>query len=280
MAIRRPPNPPPTTGLVPGEQPEDVHPIRLARILAEKWAELPDATRQVVLEELVDGGLFASTPATGASPSTGSGRIDTAHKVDKYVKLSPEREDVADLKMAIIRSELKMPPAAQNEPLDLVEMLGLLAALTKHVGALGDMLNTVWDAWQNLQGDKRIQPSSNTRRSILELLRESLTRSESAAALAAALKDQNSAARLFIAILSGLGQGSQAFSSSLSKYLDPDTVVQEVRKSRGGRPPSPEDLWNRYRQLGDSLTPNEIEHRLLQQVVDAAETFYHAAQRG
>lgn len=280
MAIRRPPNPPPTTGLVPGEQPEDVHPIRLARILAEKWANLPDATRQVVLEELADGGIVPESAASGAAKVSSQPGGVTTSKTSKYVKLAPEREDVADLKMAIIRSELKMPPAAQNDPLDLVEVLGLLAALTKHVGFLGDMLNTVWDAWQNLQGDKRIQPSSNIRRPILELLRESLTRPESASALAAALRDQTSATRLFIAILSGLGQGSQAFSTSLSRYLDPDTVIQEVRKSRGGRPPSTEDLWNRYRQLGDSLTPNEIEHRLLQQVVAAAETFYHAAQRG
>lgn len=269
MAIRRPPNPPPTTGLVPGEAPEEVHPIRLARILAEKWQELPEATRKVVLDELADGGVLSPLPAS--SP--------TAAKTNKFIQCAPEQEDVADLRMAIIRSELKMPASAQSEPLDLVEVLGLLAALTKHVSALGDMLNTAWGAWQNLEGDKRIQPSSPSRRPIIELMRENLDRGESGAAVAAALRDQLAAARLLIAIVSGLGQGSQAFASSFSRFLDPDTVVQEVRKSRGGRAPAAEDLWNRYRQLGDSLTPSEIEHRLLQQVVEAAEAFYHAGQQ-
>jgi hypothetical protein len=251
-----------------------VHPIRLARILAEKWADLPDSTREVVLEELAEGGVTAKgSPKAAGMPSSSA--------TEAFIQLSPEQQDMADLKLQIIRMQLKMSDTQQGAPLDLVEVLGLLAALTGHISTLGDMLHTVWGAWQNLEGDKRIQPSNASRRPIIEHLRESLSRRSSGTGeLTAALRDQIAAARLLIAILSGLGQGSQSFANALSRYLDPDSVVQELRKSRGGRPPSPEDLWNRYRQLGDSLTPSEIEHRLMLQVVENAEVFYQASQRG
>ena len=265
MAIRRPPPPQPTTKLVPGESLEEVHPIRLARILSEQWQSLPEATRGVILDELVEGGVLQSTP-TGPS---------TTSKLDKFVRLSPDQEDMADRKMQNIRTQLKM----QDGPFDLVEVLSLLTALTDHICTLNSMLNTVWGAWQNLRGDKRIQPTAASRRPIIECLRESLGQIPDSGDLAAALRDQIAAARLLIAVLSGLGQGSQAFAKTLSSRLDPDAVFQSERKSRGGRSPSAEDLWNRYRQLGDSLTPSEIEHHLLLQVVEIAETFYHAAKR-
>ena len=265
MAIRRPPPPQPTTKLVPGESLEEVHPIRLARILSEQWQSLPETTRGVILDELVEGGVLQSAP-TGPA---------TASKIDKFVQLAPEQEDLADRKMQNIRMQLKM----QDGPFDLVEVLSLLTALTDHISTLSGMLNTVWGAWQNLRGDKRIQPTAASRRPIIECLRESLSQLSGSEELTAALRDQIAAARLLIAILSGLGQGSQAFAKTLSGRLDPDAVFQTERKSRGGRSPSAEDLLNRYRQLCNSMTPSEIEHHLLLQVVEIAETFYHASKR-
>jgi hypothetical protein len=265
MAIRRPPPPQPTSKLVPGESLEEVHPIRLARILSDQWQSLPETTRGVILEELVEGGVLQSA-TTGPA---------TASKIDKFVRLAPEQEDIADRKMQNIRTQLKM----QDGPLDLVEVLSLLTALADHLSTLHSMLYTVWGAWQNLKGDKRIQPTAASRRPIIECLRESLHQISDSGELTAALHDQIAAARLLIAILSGLGQGSQAFAKTLSDRLAPDAVLQSERKSRGVRSPSAEDLLNRYHQLCSSMTPSEIEHNLLLQVVEIAETFYHASKR-
>lgn len=271
MALKRPPPPPPTTDLVPGESPEDVHPIRLARILAEKWQGMSESTRQVVLDELADGGVVTGeTEALQRGPST----------VERIIRLPPDSEDEADLKMEVLRTQLKMEDSRFNGPISLVEMIGLISDLAAHLHGMGEMLSTVWGAWQNLAKNKRISPSVPSRRHVAELLREHLHSGSHRSDLAPALKDQLSAARLLIAILSGLGQGSQRFAQDFYRHLDPDKIHQELRQARGGKAPSSEDLWNRYKQLSNALTPSEIEDLLLKRVVEAAEVFYHASHRG
>lgn len=271
MALKRPPPPPPTTDLVPGESPEDVHPIRLARILAEKWQEMSEGTRQVVLEELAEGGIQAGeTQAPLQGPT----------HLERLVRLPPGSEDDAELKLEVLRTQLKMADSRFGGPMSLVEMIGLISDLAGHLHGMGEMLATVWGAWQNLAKNKRICPSAPSRRQLAELLREYLHSGSNRSELAPALRDQMSAARLLIAILSGLGQGSQKFAQDFYRHLDPDKIHQELRLARGGKVPSSEDLWNRYKQLSDSLTPSEIEDLLLKRVVEAAEVFYHASHRG
>lgn len=270
MALKRPPPPSPTTDLVPGESPEDVHPIRLARILAEKWAHMSESTRQVVLEELEDGGVVATKAvSTPASPSA----------VERFVHLPVGVEDDAELKMEILRTQMKMADGRFAGPLSLAEVLSLLSDLAGHVQGMGDMLATVWSAWQNLAKNKRIAPTASSRRHFMEHIREYIHAGPGRNELGPVLKDQMAAARLLIAILSGLGQGSQRFAQDFYKHLDPDRMHQELRHARGGRPPSAEELWNRYKQLSNALTPSEIEDLLLKRVVEAAEVFYHATHR-
>lgn len=264
----RPLPPPPTTDLLPGEAPEEVHPIRLARILAEKWAALPDATKQVVWGELADGGVMAAPVNTEGGGSAA---------IESLLSLPPSEERSAEKEMAQLRALLKLNAG----PLPLADTLRLLTTLSAHLSTLGRMLAVVWSAWRStLDGDKRIQPSAASRRPILEYLRERLDGLPDSGDLALALRDQEAAGRLLIAILSGLGEGSLKFSTALSRHLDPDTIVQELRKSRGGRAPTAEDLWNRYKQLANTMTPSEIEHQLRECIVEAAETFFHMAQRG
>lgn len=270
MALKRPPPPPPTTDLVPGESPEDVHPIRLARILAEKWANMSESTREVVLEELAEGGVIAAQTSTkSAKPS----------EVERFVTLATNSEDEAELKMEILRTQMRMADGRFSGPLGLVEMLSLLSDLAGHAQSMGDMLATVWSAWQSLAKNKRIGPSAPSRRHLMENLREHLHSGSSHSEVAPALKDQMAAARLLIAILSGLGQGSQRFAQDFYRHLDPDKIHQELRQARGGKPPSAEDLWNRYKQLSDALTPSEIEDLLLKRIIEAAEVFFHATHR-
>ena len=272
MALKRPPPPPPTTDLVPGESPEDVHPIRLARILAEKWADMSENTREVVLEELAEGGVVAVKATTKVSQQQS--------EVERFVALAASSEDEAELKMEILRTQMRMADGRFNGPLRLVEMLSLLSDLAGHAQGMGDMLATVWSAWQSLAKNKRIGPSAPSRRHLMEHLREYLHSGPSHSELAPALKDQMAAARLLIAILSGLGQGSQRFAQDFYRHLDPDKIHQELRQARGGKAPSAEDLWNRYKQLSDALTPSEIEDLLLKRIIEAAEVFFHAAHRG
>lgn len=272
MAQRRPPPPPPTTDLVPGESPEDVHPIRLARILAEKWQEMSESTRQVVLEELADGGILSdpkSSPGLSASSA-----------LEKYVRLPPGGEDEVELKLEIMRTQMRMADGRAGGPLGLVELLSLLSDLAEHIHGMNDMLATVWSAWQNLAKNKRLGPSTASRRPMMDHLRDYLSSGPGRSELNPALRDQTAAARLLIAILSGLGQGSQRFAQDFYRHLDPDKMHQELRQARGGRPPTAEDLWNRYKQLSNALTPSEIEDLLLKRVVEAAEVFFHATHRG
>lgn len=261
----RPLAPTPTTDIAQGESPEDVHPIRLARILAERWAGLSESAREVILNELTDGGII-STNRKSASP------------VEQFVKLATGKEEVADLKMEVIRTRLKMSEARYAGPLDLVDLLSLIVELAGHVGSLGDLLATVWSAWHSLSHSNRIQPSAPSRRPIIEHLRDNLDGRPSGD-LGHALRDQLTAARLLIAILSGLGQGSQAFARDLFNTLDPDSIMRDVRKSRAGRTPTSDELWARYKQLSNSMTPGEIEHQLQHHIVEAAETFFQAVHR-
>ena len=289
MALKRPPPPPPTTDLVPGESPEDVHPIRLARILAEKWGDMSEGTRRVVLDELTEGGV--SLPSAAPSPPAAKPHDlppDTAQDkspaepsssaIDRFLRLPQGAEDDADLKMEVMRTQMRMADGRFTSPLNLVDLLSLFSDLAGHAMSLGDMLNTVAAAWQNLTKNKRIGPSATARRPLLDHLRESLQGGE-APELHPALHDQVEAVRLLVALLIGLGQGSQAFANNVYHHLDPDKIFHELRKARG-RTPTSEELWNRYKQISNSLTPREIESQLLNRIVDSVETLYHAARGG
>lgn len=244
---------------------EEIHPIRLARMLGEKWAGLTDSAREVCLAELIEGGVIEpSKPQT--SP------------LEQFVKLPAGSEDKAELKMEVLRTRLHMHHARYAGPLDLLDVLGLLVELAGHVGVLGEMLSTVWPAWHGLSRSTRLQASAASRQPMLSHVRDALD-GRPVGDLASALRDQHTAARLLIAILTGLGQGSQAFARECSQFIDPENIHRELRKAKG-RAPTVEEMWGRYKQLSNSLTPGEIEHRLQQHIVTAAEAFFHAAHRG
>ncbi len=257
--------PVPKSNSGPIEEVEDIHPIRLARMLGEKWASLTESARDVCLAELIEGGVIAP-PTAQAAP------------VEQFVKLPPGSEDRAELKMEIVRTRLKMHETRYAGPLDLIDLLGLLVELAGHVTVLGDLLATVWPAWRELSRSQKLQPSAASRVPLVNHLRDNLD-GRPGGDLNSALRDQLTAARLLIAILSGLGQGSQAFARECSQFIDPETIQRELRKARG-RAPTTEEMWARYKQLSNTLTPNEIEHRLQQHIVTAAETFFHAVHRG
>ena len=258
-----PPKPSPASGS--GDSEEEIHPIRLARMLGEKWADLTESAREVCLAELVEGGVI-TPPAPQVSP------------VEAFVKLPPGSEDLAELKMEVLRTRLKMHEARYTGPLDLLDVLGLLVELAGQVSLLGDLLSTVWPAWRELSRSAKLQPSAASRLPLEHHLRNTLD-GHPGTELTQALRDQQTAARLLVAILSGLGQGSQAFARECSHFIDPENIQRELRKTRG-RAPTAEEMWTRYKQLSNSLTPNEIEHRLQQHIVTAAEAFFHAVHRG
>lgn len=248
-----------------GEAEDDIHPIRLARMLGEKWKDLSPSAREVCLAELTEGGVIAP-PVVQKSV------------VEDFVTLPAGSEDLAELKMDILRTRLGMHDSRFNGPLPLLDVLSLLVELAGQVALLGDMLSTVWPAWRELSRSARLQPSAASRQPLAHHLRSSLD-GRPGGELSQALRDQQTAARLLIAILSGLGQGSQAFARECSQFIDPENIQRELRKARG-RPATVEEMWARYKQLSNSLTPNEIEHRLQQHIITAAEAFFHAAQRG
>lgn len=234
-------------------------------MLGEKWQGLSERDRSACLAELKEAGVMAP-PAERISP------------IEAFVKLAPGSEDLAELKMEVMRTRLKMDESRHSGPLDLLNILGLLVELAGQASLLGDLLSTVWPAWRELSRSARLQPSAASRVPLGQHLRNSLE-GRSGADLINALRDQQTAARLLVAILSGLGQGSQAFARECSQFLDPETIQRELRKARG-RPPTVEEMWARYKQLSLSLTPNELEHRLQLHIVNAAEAFFHAVHRG
>ena len=260
-----PPRPAPAAPADSEASEEEIHPIRLARMLGEKWAGLTDSAREVCMAELIEGGVI-EPPKAQTSP------------VEAFVKLPPGSEDLAELKMEVLRTRLKMHESRYNGPLNLLDVLGLLVELVGQVSLLGDLLSTVWPAWRELSRSARLQPSTASRQPLVHHLRNSLD-GHPGAELTQALRDQQTAARLLVAILSGLGQGSQAFARECSQFIDPENIQRELRKARG-RVPTTDEMWARYKQLSNSLTPNEIEHRLQQHIVTAAEAFFHAVHRG
>lgn len=244
---------------------EEIHPIRLARTLGEKWATLSESAKEVCLAELIEGGVIEAPKACRAP-------------IEAFVKLPAGAEDKAELKMDVLRTRLKMLDSRYSGPLALLDVLGLLVELAGHVTALGDMLSAVWPAWHGLARSSRLQPSPASRQPLIHHVRDALD-GHPGGDLASALRDQFTAARLLIAILSGLGQGSQAFARECSNFIDPESIQSELRRAKG-RMPTTEEMWARYKQLSNTLSPGEIEHRLQQHIVNAAEAFFHAVHRG
>ena len=260
-----PPSPQPP-GQDPPERVEDIHPIRLARMLAERWAELSGSARQVCLAELQEGGVLEEVTAP-----------PKASAVEQFVKLPVGREAEAAVKKEVLGMRLKLDESKSAEPLDLLGLLSVLVDLARHVGVLGEMLGAAWPAWHGLSRSSRLQPSPASRQSVEMHLHDALT-GRLKHGLGDALRDQQTAARLLIAILTGLGQGSQSFGRDLSQLLDPEQIQRDQRK-QVNRAPTAEEQWARYKRISNALTPGEIERQLQQHITTAAEAFFHAAQR-
>ena len=239
---------------------ERIHPIRLARMLAACWQSLPENQKAVCMEELQEGGVMPL-------PEMASPLADRVH-------VEPGREAVADLKLELLRTKLQMADAEHAGPLDLIQMLNLLIELAGHLKNVGDILATVWPAWQGLAKRSRVHPSQTVPQPLTHHLRDYLD-GRPQGTLNAALRDQVTAARLLVAILGGIGQGGQAFARDCSRHFDPSEIRQQVRSSRG-RPPTPEECWQRFEQLANRLSPGELEQQLLQQIAAAAESLFHA----
>lgn len=251
----------PTAAAAPDER---IHPIRLARMLADCWSALPENQKAVCMEELQEGGVMPLPPI---SP------------LEDRVELPPGREAVADLKLEMLRTKLQMADAEHSGPIDLIQLLNLLIELTGHMKNVGDVLATVWPAWQGLARRSRVQPSPASQIPIAHHLRDYLD-ARPHTGLNAALRDQITAARLLVAILGGIGQGGQAFARDCSRHFDPSEIRQQARSAARGRPPTAEECWQRFEQLANRLSPAELEQQLLQQIAAAAESLFHAHSAG
>jgi len=239
---------------------ERIHPIRLARMLAACWNSLPENQKVICMEELQEGGVMPIP----APPSS----------LEDRVQIEPGREPVADLKLEMLRTKLQMADAEHAGPVNFIQLLNLIIDLVGHLKSMGDVLATVWPAWQELARRSRIQPSQATRQSLTHHLRDYLDGKQQSA-LNAALRDQLTAARLLVSILGGIGQGGQGFARDCSRHFDPSEIRQQARASRG-RPPTAEECWQRFEQLANRLSPGELEQQLLQQIAAAAESLFHA----
>ena len=255
----------PSKAEAPSESMEDFHPIRLARTLGEKWAGLSEAARNVCLEELMEAGVIKETAPTISA-------------VERFVRLDPGEEETAELKMDVLRTRLKMLDARYARTLSLSDVLDLLLDLACHVSRLNEMLSSVWPVWQGIAKHSRLRPSVDQNRSFEALLRDVLSGLDQGESLNSVLKDQVTSARLLIAMLTALGQGSQEFARECSAFIDPEGIRRSLNQGKKKAATS-EEMWAKYVQLSYSLTPGEIEHRLQKHIVDAAEAFFHATQR-
>lgn len=248
----------------PDSSDERIHPIRLARMLAECWSSLPDNQKAVCMEELQEGGVM---PLPVPSP------------LESRVKLDSGREAVADLKLEMLRTKLQMADADHGAPVNLVQLLNLVIELIGHLKNMGDLLNTVWPAWQGLARRSRVQPSSAAQQALLRHVREFLE-GRSTAGLSAVMRDQMTAARLLMSILGGIGQGGQIFAKDCTRHFDPSEIRQQARSVARGKPPTAEECWQRFEQLANRLSPAELEQQLLQQIAAAAESLFQAHSSG
>jgi hypothetical protein len=242
--------------VVPPSSPES-----LAAQLAAAWSGLDGEQKSKVEAALAAGGIVRKAAERPARIAGG------------LVGMEQSREQMAVLKIEVLKARLEIDDVDSVRPLDLYWVFSLMDVLLQHIEQLDRLSATIWPIWKKLAPASRIQSPAG--RSVLgQSMREFLTGVDREN-LDKQLSTHESAIRLMVAIVSAIGAGGRNFAQQLCHLLAPENIMRDARnaKLRGS---AAEAAWTRYEQLSNDLTPAALEQMLRDAVAHAGEELFRS----
>lgn len=236
-------------------------PDELASQLADAWGKLDGEAKARIEGKLADAGIVRKAVER---PSRMAGGL---------VSMDQAREQMAVLKIEVLKARLEIDDVDSMRPLDLYWIFSLMDVLLQHTDQMDRLVSTIWPIWKKLSPSSRIQ-SPQSRSMLVQALREFLT-GQDRESLDRQFATQESAVRLMVAVVSAIGAGGRNFAAQLCHHLAPENILREARsaKLRGN---AQEAAWARYEQLSNDLTPGSIEQMLRNAIAHATEELFRS----
>lgn len=242
--------------VVPPSSPED-----LATQLAESWAALDGDQKSRIEAKLTAAGIIRKT---AERPSRLAGGL---------VAMDPGREQMAVLKIEVLKARLEIDDLDSVRPLDLYWVFSIMDVLLQHTEQMDRLVSTIWPLWRKLAPSSRIQ-SPPGRSVLVQAMRDFLT-GQDRESLDKQLTSHESAVRLMVAIVSAIGAGGRNFASQLGHAQAPEHIMREARNARV-KGNAQEAAWTYYEQLSNDLTPQVLENMLRDAIAHAAEELFRS----
>ena len=214
-------------------------PEEMATQLAENWSRLDGEQKSRIEAKLTAAGVIRKE---APRPSRMAGGL---------VGMEAAREQMAVLKIEVLKARLEIDDVDSVRPLDLYWVFNLMDVLLQHTEQMDRLAATIWPIWKKLAPSSRIQPPTG-RSIVVQAAREFLTGVDREN-FDRQLSSQESALRLMVAIISAIGAGGKNFAQQLCHLLAPENIASDAKaaKLRGN---APEGAWVRYEQVSNDLT--------------------------
>ena len=242
--------------VLPPSSPED-----LAAQLADVWDSL-DAERKANIEaKLTAAGVIRKE---APRPSRVAGGL---------VAMDPAREQMAVLKIEVLKARLEIDDVDSVRPIDLYWVFSLMDVLLQHTEQMDRLAGTIWPIWKKLAPSSRIQSPAG-RSVVVQAAREFLTGVDREN-LDRQLSAQEAALRLMVAVISAIGTGGKNFAQHLCHVLAPENLARDAKAARL-RGNAQEAAWTRFEQVANDLTVSALEQMLRDAVAHAGEELFRS----
>jgi hypothetical protein len=242
--------------VLPPSSPED-----LATQLADAWSKLDGEQKAAIEAKLTAAGVIRKEAPRPARMAGG------------LVGMEQAREQMAVLKIEVLKARLEIDDVDSVRPLDLYWVFSLMDVLLQHTEQMDRLAATIWPIWKKLAPSSRLQ-SPTGRSVVVQAAREFLTGVDREN-LDRQLSGQESALRLMVAIISAIGAGGKNFAQQLTHLLAPENIARDAKaaKLRGN---TQEAAWTRYEQVSNDLTVGTLEQMLRDAVAHAGEELFRS----
>jgi hypothetical protein len=242
--------------MIPPSSPED-----LARQLAAEWPSLDSEQRSAIEATLSAAGIIKKQVDR---PARILGGLVTADQM---------REQMAILKIEVLKARLEIDDVDAVRPIDLYWVFSLLDTLLQHSDQMDRRLAAIWPLWKKLAPSSRIQSPAG--RSALTQAQRDFLGGTDRDGLDRELSAHEEAVRLMVAVVSALGAGGRSFATQLCHTLAPEVIMRDARNARLRGNPQ-EAAWARYEQICNDLTPPAIEQLMRDAIAQSAEELYRS----
>lgn len=242
--------------VVPPSSPDD-----LASRLTDAWGSL-DAEQKARIEATLTAAGIVRKPVERPARLAGG-----------LVGMDQTREQMAVLKIEVLKARLEIDDLDSVRPLDLYWVFSLMDVLLQHTEQMDRLVATIWPIWKKLAPASRIQ-SPPGRSVLVQAMREFLTGVDREN-LDKQLTAHESGVRLMVAIVSAIGAGGRNFASQLTHIQAPENIMKEARAARL-RGNAAEAAWTRFEQISNDLTPTALEQMLRDAIAHAAEELFRS----